>query len=602
VSDDNDFMQQEDIHARSRDLGSFMYLLRFAQADAWHVALSLTLLVSAGVTGVFSAWSLGHLIELIKANTHKGTAQTAALIIALELSGVTVAYWGRRILAHSASNTIFRIRQELFRHLNLLPMSYFDRQPLGRVVTRLTYDVNNIEDFFIGTLARLLTAGISIVTVLTGMFVADLRLGLTLAVTIVPAVVVTYWVRGSVRYWNREFAHRNSTINARLSEFLNGIPVIRSFGAENWSQRIFDDTVDHHLHAAIKMNVLNAWSRPLILGLCYLPLLVLLWFGGQRVLAGTLSLGLFVTFVRFCERFSKPISALAQEIHTVQTAFANADRVANFLKQDTETKVLGEEGPVQASNLKGEIEFQDVSMSYNGRELVLENLSFHVRPGERIGLAGRTGSGKTTTLGLLARLYEFQEGRILIDRNDIRQFNRSSLRGQIGYVSQDVVIFKGSIRENLSFGERIPDSVLRESCERTGLGRVLATRELTLDSELLDQGANLSHGERQLLALTRVLIKNPALLVMDEATANIDPGFERLVHQAVDSIMKERTCFIIAHRLATLRSCDRIFVFKAGRLCEHGRHDELLAQGGYYAELIRSGNEASMSQGPLTQA
>jgi ABC-type multidrug transport system fused ATPase/permease subunit len=424
-------------------------------------------------------------------------------------------------------------------------------------------------------------------------------MGLTLVVAIIPAVFVTFALRNRVRELNREFAHRNSTINARLSEFLSGIGVIRSFGAERWSQHVFDGVVDSHLEAAINMNVLNAWSRPVILALCYLPLGVLLWFGGERVLAGTLSLGLFVTFVRFCERFSSPISALAQEIHTVQTAFANAERVTHFLNRPSESDELGADGAIKPgqnhSSLKGEIEFDDVTMSYNSREPVLKKLSFHIKAGERVGLAGRTGSGKSTTVGLIARLYEFQEGRILMDGVGLRDFDRSALRSQIGFVSQDVVIFKGTLRENLSFGHDISDLELAQACSRTGFARVLAARNLSLDSLLLDQGANLSYGERQLLALTRVLVKNPAILILDEATANIDPGFEELVHEAIDSAMAGRTCFIIAHRLATLKGCHRIMVFKEGQLFEEGSHEDLMRRGGYYAELVKSGEGALLA-------
>ena len=321
--------------------------------------------------------------------------------------------------------------------------------------------------------------------------------------------------------------------------------------------------------------------------------MTLLSVGGARVFAGTMSIGLFVTFIRFCERFSRPISALAQEIHTIQTAFTNAERITHFLTRPTEADALGPDGTRVAHPLKGEISFKNVVMSYDGSKTVLKNLNFNVEPASKIGFAGRTGSGKTTTLGLLARLYEFQEGEILVDGVSIREYSRSSLRSQIGYVSQDVVIFKGSVRENLAFGSAIQDSALVGACNRTGLTEILRTRGLTLDTLLLDQGANLSFGERQLLALTRVLVKNPSLLIMDEATANIDPGYEKLVSQAVESLMKGRTCFFIAHRLATLRDCDSILVFRDGQLVERGNHDKLLNEGGYYSELIRSGDFAA---------
>jgi ABC-type multidrug transport system fused ATPase/permease subunit len=238
-------------------------------------------------------------------------------------------------------------------------------------------------------------------------------------------------------------------------------------------------------------------------------------------------------------------------------------------------------------------------MGYDRKHPVLHDVNIKIQAGLKVGLAGRTGSGKTTTLGLLARLYEFNQGEILIDGVPIRQLDRYWLRSNIGYVSQDVVIFKGTLKENLSFGSDISLPRIHDAVQSTGLARVLESRNLTLDSELLEAGANLSHGERQLLALTRVLLKNPRLLVLDEATANIDPGFELLIHKAVDALMQGRTCFMIAHRLDTLKNCDQILVFKEGRICERGSIRELLDLNGYFAELLRSSEPVAAVQSRL---
>jgi len=594
---------------QKKNYKSFAYLFSFSKPYRVKLFSSLALLVFSSLSAIISARVLGELIDKgVKAQLALNPAdrsfspayQLGALIIFLELCAVTCSYFGRRGMGDSAIATIKDIRRKLFQHLQDLPMSFFDKQPLGRTVTRLTHDVEGIEDFFSGTLSRLLIAGIALTTVIIAMLLTDFKLGLLMFIAISPAVLLTFAIRNTVRAHNREMAHKNSTINARLWEFLNAIPVIRGFGAEKWSQDSYDSVVAEHLKVSIALNVLNAWSRPMILILCQVPLFLLFWFGGLRVLGGAMEIGLFVTFIRYCERFSRPISALAQEIHLVQTAWVSAERVSNFLNRPNEDEVLGPNGSIAPRQIHGEIEFRDVVMKYdvNSEKNVLSHLNFKIEAGTRIGLAGRTGSGKTSTLGLIARLYEFQQGEILIDQIPIRNFDRHALRSHIGYVSQDVVIFKGTLRENLCLGVQVSEADLLRHCQSTGLSLALKNRELHFESEILDQGANLSFGERQLIALTRVLIKNPALLVLDEATANIDPATEASVVNAVNSVMKGRSTFVIAHRLATLKECDRILVFRDGKIVEDGSHSELEENQGYYSQLLKSGEQ--MLQSPET--
>jgi ATP-binding cassette subfamily B multidrug efflux pump len=612
MSFESDSLKEEIEAGRRSKVGAFRHLLGFAKPFRNAIIWALGLLILSSLASVFSARLLGDLVEKgIKAYAGKDLAgqsmalalEFGAAIIFLELTSVAANYFGRRSLSDSSLSTIYRIREKLFAHLQDLPMSFFDKHPLGRTVTRLTHDVDGIEDFFSNALARLLGAIISLIIVMAAMLLTDLKMGLILMAAVIPAILVTYGIRHIVRDCNREMAHKNSTINAKLWEFLSGILVIRGFGAERWSQNIFDDVVEDHLTASIRLNVLNSWSRPIILILSQMPLILLFIFGGQMVFAGTLSVGLFVTFKVFCDRFSRPVSALAQEIHLIQTAFVNTERVTSFLSRPTEASTLGANGTLTPKKLNGAISFKNVTMSYDLRgKKVLQDLNFEVQPGERVGLAGRTGSGKTTTLGLLARLYEFQTGEILIDGVDIRKYERNWLREKIGYVSQDVVIFKGKLRENLAFGHLIADDEILRLCKKTGLFEVFKQRGLSLDSEILDQGSNLSLGERQLIALTRVLIKDPSILIMDEATANIDPKSETLIGEAVHSVMKGRSCFLIAHRLATLKECDRIMVFRDGRLVENAPHEELLKSEGYYSNLVKSGEQMMLTDLPETKS
>ena len=329
---------------------------------------------------------------------------------------------------------------------------------------------------------------------------------------------------------------------------------------------------------------------PIISFLCGLPLIGLIGIGGMQVISGSMGVGLFVTFIRYCERFINPIMMLAREFNVIQQAFTSAERVASFLNHVEEDVVLGKDGTkIKISEkLKGDITFNKVSMGYDDKSFVLNDLSFDIKAGEKIGLVGRTGCGKTTSVSLISRLYEFQRGEILIDGISIRDYKRDFLRSNIGFISQNVILIKGSLRENLCFDDRIDDSEILNACQKTGLIKVMQENSLSLDSPLVEGGENLSTGQRQLLALTRILLRNPSLLVMDEATANIDEKFEQIIHHAVEKIMAGRTCLIIAHRLNTLKECDRIFVFDKGRLVEQGEHKSLMDKQGYFYRLQNS--------------
>lgn len=567
-------------------VGSFLYLLSFARGQRREIFWALLLLVTASVLGVLSARLLADLVDHgLRANRPQLAYELGAWVLTCELLSVVTTYFGRRLMAHSALACIFAIRQRLFEKLSELPMKYFDRTPLGRTVTRISYDVDGVEEFFSGVLARLLTAFLSLVFVVIGMLVTDVRLGLCLIVAIVPSIIATYLFREPLKHWNREFARRNSAINSRLSEYLMGIPVIRSFGAEAWSKEQVDKVIYHYQDSAIRINVLNSWARPVVLILCQLPLLFLIAWGSGQVMAGSLALGLFIAFIRFCERFTRPIAALSQETNTIQVAFTSTERIAKFLDEPPEETELGPNGSITDRALRGEIEFKEVVMAYTADRPVLDHISLKILPGQKIGLAGETGSGKSSTLALLARLYEFQGGEILLDGFNIREWNREHLRSQMAYVSQDVIIFRGTVKENLLFGVAASDAVVQMACDKTGFSAALRRNGRNIESELLDQGANLSQGERQLLSLTRVLVKNPAILILDEATAHIDPELEKIVYTALEEVMRGRTSFLIAHRLESLESCDQIFVFRNGKIVEQGHHAALLAQRGYYSEL-----------------
>ena len=572
------------------DRKSFTTLLRFSKPHRRQIILALFLMLISSLMAIFSSKLMGDLIEkgLIARNLNNSLLYSL-LIILLELGSIYFIWTGRKQLAVAASAVIFSMRQSLFAKLQVLPLKYYDRQPQGRIVTRITHDVEGIEDFFTSSLGNLISASMMTVFAMAAMVLSDFKLGSIMVLSIIPSIILMVKTKDFLKNSNRRVSKFSSAINAKLSEFLSGINVIRSFGLEKWSMKEFNKSVDRYLEAQLRGNFLFAWSMPMVSLCASIPLIGLVWFGGIQILKGVLSLGMFISFVRYYERFFSPLMLLSREIHVVQQAFTSTERVMSFLNEDDEEIVLKNNGKMMPAHFIGDIKFDHVFMSYLDEQWVLKDLNFHIKPGEKIGLVGKTGCGKSSTVSLLSRLYEYQKGEIYIDDIPIRNFDRHNLRSQIGFVSQDAIIFKGTLRENLSSSTELTDQDLIDASQNTGLVRALSREGFNLDMEILEGGTNLSVGERQLVSLTRVLINNPSLLILDEATANIDPFCEEIIHTAVMNAMKDRTCLIIAHRLDTLKECDRIFVFSEGRLIESGTLDELHQKGEHFFKLHYAG-------------
>jgi ATP-binding cassette subfamily B multidrug efflux pump len=568
------------------DKKTFLILMKFAAPLKKSIIFSLTLMLLSSFLAILSAKIMGDFIEkgLMTKNLNNSLLY-AALIIFLEIGSIFFIWYGRKSLGRDASLIIYNIRAELFSKLQKLPLNYYDRQPQGRIVTRITSDVEGIEEFFTSSLGNLISALMTTFLAMGALVVSDLKLGSIMVLSICPSLIIMYYTKDLLRASNRRVSKYSSAINAKLSEYLNGMDVIRSFGLENWSLKNFSNTVEDYLSAQLKGNLLFAWSMPLVIFCATIPLIGLVWFGGLNVMNGALSLGLFISFIRYYERFYNPMMLLSREIHVVQQAFTSTERVMSFLNENDEEVILQSNGKMILENISGDIKFKNVSMSYIENEWILKNLSFHIKAGEKIGLVGKTGCGKSSTVSLLSRLYEFQMGDITIDDISIRSFERNALRDRIGFVSQDAIIFKGTLRENLSSSDELSDQDLFWASKETGLVKAFSRNGFNLDMPILEGGTNLSVGERQLISLTRVLIKNPSILVLDEATANIDPFYEEIIHEAVMKMMKSRTCLIIAHRLDTLKECDRLFVFNKGELVEEGTLTDLIDRKNYFYHL-----------------
>lgn len=578
------------ILAAANDVVGILHIIGFSRGVYLRVVSALALIVCASASVMISARVLGTLVEtLITPGAEQGP-RLALIFLALETLAVAAQYFGRVSLAHATIEITYRIRTELFSKLKRLPISYFDVQPLGRTIHRLTADVEGIETFFSGTLARVLIAIINIVAVLIAMMVTDFKFGGFIALCSLPALFFSFALRKPVRFWLRTYKRRSAHVNAKLAEYLNGLPVIKIFGLEAWTKRQFDDATTSMYEAGLMTMNWNSFIRPMALFLCSIPTLMILWQGGERVLAGTMQLGMLVAYVRYSERFASPIRMISQEVQNIQEALVSSERVRRMLEEPEDKDSLGADG-ILMPTLTGTVEFKDVWMEYAPNRPVLKGISFRVERGMKVGLVGATGSGKSTTVNLLPRLYPIARGQILVDGIDLVEIQRDHLRSQLGYVSQDVIVFSGTIRSNLKAAASeagratLTDADLVAAAKKTGLDQVLTNFADGLDHQVLDGGENLSMGERQLLAFTRMMLRDPGILILDEATANIDEHCERLVQNAITEVMCGRTCFVIAHRLSTIIQCDKILVFKGGEIVEHGTHQQLMTQAGYYAQL-----------------
>jgi len=511
----------------------------------------------------------------------------AAVLVRLCLQGMqvyNVQAVGQRLTA--------RIRQDLFAHAMELSLRFHDRTPVGKLLTRLTSDVDALAEVFgsgaVGVLGDLVTLLVIAIMMLS----IEWRLGLLLLAAQVPVVLGMVWLQRRYRGANYRVREELSQLNADLQENLQGLEVVQMFRREQVNSRRFADTTDRYRRAVTGTIFYDSAISAFIEWVALVAVAAVLALGGAMVTTGVLGLGTLTTFILFSQRLFDPLRQLAERFTQIQGGLTAVERIGELLEQPIEIADLPESqrSPMAVRSggqrrSAGEVVFENVSFAYRPDEPILSELSFRIAPGEHVALVGPTGSGKTTVIRLLCRLYEPQQGSILLDGVDIRQLPLAILRRRLGVVLQDTFLFSGSVADNLRLDAPIASDELRRLCRDLGLSQLLARLPDGLDTELRERGGNLSSGERQLLAVARVAIRDPSVLVMDEATAFLDPSTEATLQADLERLLQQRTAIIIAHRLATVEAADRILVLRRGRLIEQGSHRELRAAGGLYAQL-----------------
>lgn len=578
--------QDEEPLGRAYDARLLRRLLQFLRPHWALAGLALLLLLAGAVLALAGPRLTQHALDVAIPARDTGLLTTLALLFLAALALEFLADYAQALLTTTIGQRVMReIRLRLFTHLQRLSIPSYDRHPVGRLMTRVTSDVETLNELFSSGLVTVFGDIFALVAIMGMMLMMDWRLALV-AFAVIPLVwgVVTVF-RRSVREAFREIRVRLARINAFLQEHLSGMRVVQLFGRERAALGEFDRLNREHLEAHLRSIRIYALFFPAVEFLSTLALGLLLWYGGLRTLGGTVTVGTLAAFIQLSRRFFQPLQDLSEKVNLLQGAMASSERIFELL--DAPITVREPEAPLRLPQpARGEVRFENVWFRYaDDGPWVLRDVSFTAGPGRTIALVGHTGAGKTTIINLLLRFYDPTRGTITVDGVDIRSLATADLRGLIGFVQQDLFLFTGDILRNLVLDAPITEAQARLAAERVGADRFIARLPEGYRHVLGERGRSLSVGERQLLSFARALARDPAILVLDEATSSVDAEAEAQIQEAIAALMAGRTSLVVAHRLSTILHADEILVLHHGEIRERGTHRELLAAGGLYRRL-----------------
>lgn len=562
-----------------------MRLIAYMKPYAHWVIFALLLVLGLTAFDLYRPMLVGDAIDTFGANGDYdviiATAIKYAVVLALSFAFNIAQTW---ILQKTGQNIILQMRKDLYRHIQSLGSRYFDITPVGKLVTRVTNDVEALNEMYSGILVQLFRNIVKIVGLAGVMLVLDVRLA-AISFVLMPLVIgLTVLCQKIARNIYRLYRTRLTDINTFLSEHLSGMKIIQIFGRQERKFEEFHDKNTKLYKAFYREMLMYAVFRPLIYILSILSLMIVLWFGSRNVFDEIISVGTLYIFSNYIRSFFDPIQELAEQFSTLQSSIASAEKI--FTVMDEDEFIPEVENPKQPDKITGKIEFDHVWFAYDGENYVLKDVSFVINPGEKVAFVGATGAGKSSILNLIGRYYDIQKGHIYIDGIDIRQLSKKQLRSAIGQMQQDVFIFEGDVAYNIRLNDdAITDAQVKAAAEYVNASHFIEKLLQGYHEPVTERGATFSAGERQLLSFARTLAHNPSILVMDEATANIDTETEILIQEALEKLMDGRTTIMVAHRLSTIQHADCIMVMHKGRICERGTHRELLEQDGIYRKL-----------------
>lgn len=510
----------------------------------------------------------------------------AGIYILVILMGFFFSYLQAVILNTMGQYIMYDLRKEIFAHMQRLPLQYFDRNPVGRLITRLTSDVDALNELMTSGFVTLFSDLFTLIGIIIFLFLVNWRLAIVLIAILPLMIAVTAWFRRNATRGFREVRVKLARINTFLQEHITGMAIVQIFNREAKAYEQFAEIDNEHKVANINTIFYYAVFYPAIGLINAIGTALIVWYGGLQVLEGTLTLGSLIFFIQSTQRFYEPIQDISEKYNILQSAVVASERIFKLL--DTPVTIASPEHPQRLREFRGEIEFRNVWFAYNDENWVLKDVSFKVAAGESVALVGHTGAGKTSITSLLLRFYDIQKGQILVDGYDIRQLDLAELRKQFAVVLQDVFLFSGDVESNISLGNpEIAAETVRKAASEVHADSFIQKLDGGYKAQLTERGSTLSTGQRQLLSFARALSYNPKVLILDEATSSVDTETELLIQDAVERLLAGRTSIIVAHRLSTVQKADKIIVLHKGEVREMGNHQELLAQRGIYYKLYR---------------
>ncbi len=502
------------------------------------------------------------------------------------ISMESILRYAQIVVTNLCGQSIIRsLRKQVFAHVHKMSLSFFDRNPVGKLVTRVTSDVESLSEVFVSGAAIIFEDLFKLILIVAVLFYLSPKLAAVTLLALLPLFLVANIFRIRSRAGYREVRGKIARTNAYLQEAISGLRIIQIFGQEKKSAERFAKRNAELRDAHLDTVKVYSTFYPAVEVVSQLGVVVLLWLGSREIAAGRLSFGQFIQFWFYTKHFFEPIRQLAEKYNVLQAAMASSERIFRVL--DSPVEIANPAAPVESKKLSGAIEFDQVTFSYRENDPVLKNVSFKVNPGESVAVVGATGAGKTTIINLIPRFYDVTAGRVLVDGVDVRDYRKQTLRAQIGVVLQDVFLFSGTIADNIKLGEdeTITDERIEEVSRHVNASRFINKLPKRFETPVMERGLSLSVGERQLLSFARALAFDPRILILDEATSSVDTETEVLIQSALEKLLKGRTSIIVAHRLSTIQRADRILVIHRGEIREEGNHQELIQKGGLYKKL-----------------